>query len=120
MDGHGTCVLVVEDNAEVGTFALRTLRDLGYVPVLARDAQEALAELAKDADRFDVVFSDVVMPGMDGVALAREIRSRWPNLPVVLTSGYSHILAQEGREFELLRKPYSIQELEAALVRAMR
>ncbi len=51
MDGHGTCVLVVEDNAEVGTFAVQTLTDLGYVTVLANNAQEALAELARDADR---------------------------------------------------------------------
>jgi len=70
-DGHGTCVLVVEDNVDVGTFAVQTLTDLGYVPVLATNAAEALAELAKDANRFDVVFSDVVMPGMNGIDLAR-------------------------------------------------
>ena len=116
MVGHGTGVLVVEDNVDVGTFAVQTLRDLGYVPVLASNAQEALAELAKDADRFDVVFSDVVMPGMSGIELGHEIRRRHHDLPVLLASGYSHVLAQNGTYgFELLHKPYSVEELSRLL-----
>jgi CheY-like chemotaxis protein len=116
MDGHGTCVLVVEDNAEVGTFAVQTLADLGYVTVLATNAKEALAELAKDADRFDVVFSDVVMPGMNGIDLAQHIRERHHDLPVLLASGYSHVLAENGTSgFELLHKPYSIEQLSRLL-----
>ena len=67
-------MLVVEDNADVGTFAVQTLADLGYATVLATNATQALAELEADADRFDVVFSDVVMPGMDGIELGQEIR----------------------------------------------
>jgi len=114
-------ILLVEDNEQVGQFAYSLLREVGHLATLASNAAEALRVLEERHAQFDMVFTDVVMPGIDGVALAREIRSRWPNLPVVLTSGgYSHILAQEGREFERLRKPYSIQELEAALARAMR
>ena len=120
-DGHGTRVLVVEDNVDVGSFATQTLDELGYSTVLAPDAGVALAELAKDADRFDVVFSDVVMPGMTGIELAREIRRRHPDLPVVLTSGYSHVLAQQGTDgFDLLHKPYSIEELSRVLQMAAR
>lgn len=116
MDGHGTCVLVVEDNVEVGNFAVQTLTDLGYKTVLANNAQEALTELAKDADRFDVVFSDVVMPGMNGIDLAHEIRRQHHDLPVLLASGYSHVLAQNGTYgFELLHKPYSIEQLSRLL-----
>ncbi|MBA9071591.1 CheY-like chemotaxis protein [Methylobacterium sp. RAS18] len=116
MDGRGTYVLVVEDNADVGTFAVQTLTDLGYVPVLATNAEEALAELAKDADRFDVVFSDVVMPGMNGIDLAHEIRWRHHDLPVLLASGYSHALAQNGTfGFELLHNPYSVEQLSRLL-----
>jgi len=115
-DGHGTCVLVVEDNVEVGTFAVQTLTDLGYVVVLATDAQEALAELGRDADRFDVVFSDVVMPGMNGIDLAHRIRDEHDDLPVLLASGYSHVLAQNGTYgFELLHKPYSVEQLSRLL-----
>ncbi len=116
MDGHGTCVLVVEDNQEVGTFATQTLAELGYVTVWAANAEEALAELAKDADRFDVVFSDVMMPGMNGIDLAHEIRRQHHDLPVLLASGYSHVLAQNGTYgFELLHKPYSVEQLSRLL-----
>ena len=67
---------------------------------------------------FDAVFSDVVMPGKNGVELAQEIKRRFPNLPVVLTSGYSHVLAQEGSHgFELLQKPYSAEQLSRILQR---
>ncbi|WP_412758560.1 hybrid sensor histidine kinase/response regulator [Methylobacterium radiotolerans] len=119
VDGHGTRVLVVEDNTEVGTFAVQTLSDLGYVTVLAVDGPAALAELAKGANKFDVVFSDVLMPGMSGVELGQEIRRLYHDLPVVLTSGYSHILAQNGTYgFELLHKPYSIEQLSQILRKA--
>ncbi len=118
--GHGTCVLVVEDNAEVGSFATQTLAELGYGTVWVRDADAAVAELERASGRFDVVFSDVVMPGRDGVDLAGEIRRRWPAVPVVLTSGYSHVLAQEGTHgFELLHKPYSVEQLSHVLSRVV-
>ncbi|GJE61416.1 PAS domain-containing protein [Methylobacterium trifolii] len=116
VDGHGTCVLVVEDNVDVGTFATQTLAELGYVTVWTANAEAALAELAKDAERFDVVFTDVVMPGMNGIDLAHEIRRRHHDLPVLLASGYSHVLAQNGTYgFELLHKPYSVEELSRLL-----
>lgn len=116
LDGHGTCVLVVEDNIDVGNLAVQSLMDLGYVPVLATNADEALAELEADADRFDVVFSDVVMPGMNGIDLANRIREDYHDLPVLLASGYSHMLAHNGADgFELLHKPYSIDQLSRRL-----
>ena len=109
-------VLVVEDNAEVGRFATDALADLGYTTRLVSSAAHALEELAVGADRFDVVFTDVVMPGMTGIELAQEIRRRHADLPVVLTSGYSHVLSEHGSYgFELLQKPYSDR---AALARA--
>ncbi|MET0427855.1 MAG: PAS domain-containing protein [Microvirga sp.] len=119
VDGHGTCVLVVEDNADVGAFATQSLAELGYATVWAENADQALAELARDAGRFDVVFSDVVMPGMNGIDLGHEIRRRHHDLPVVLTSGYSHVLAKNGTYgFELLHKPYSVEELSRILRKA--
>jgi len=96
-------VLVVEDNLEVGQFATQLLQDLGYETAWAANATEALDLLENNHTRFDVVFSDVVMPGMSGIELGREIRQRYPALPVVLTSGYSHVLAEEGRHAMLLR-----------------
>lgn len=120
-EGHGTSVLVVEDNVDVGTFAVQALSELGYVPTLAANALEALAELKAGAEKFDVVFSDVVMPGMSGIELAQELRKHYPGLPVVLTSGYSHVLAQNGSAgFELLHKPYSLDQLSRVLSKASR
>ena len=111
-EGHSLHVLVVEDNLEVGRFATQILEDLGHKTVWATNAEEALVEIERIPFRFDAVFSDVVMPGMGGIALARLLRERCPDLPVVLTSGYSHVLAQDDAHgFELLRKPYSAEEL---------
>ncbi len=119
-DGRGKKVLVVEDNIEVGRFSTQLLQDLGYATTWAANAGEALS-LLDEVDGFDVVFSDVVMPGMGGVELGEEIRRRRPGLPVVLTSGYSHVLAEEGRHgFELLHKPYAVEELSRILRRVIR
>jgi PAS domain S-box-containing protein len=119
--GKGRRVLVVEDNVEVGQFATQILQDLGYAPIWAANADEGLKLLAANPNGFDVVFSDVVMPGMSGLELGRLIRQRYPKLPVVLTSGYSHVLAEEGRHgFELLQKPYAAEELSRVLRRLVR
>jgi two-component system NtrC family sensor kinase len=116
VDGGGMAVLVVEDNPEVGKFAADALAELGYTVTLVGNATHALEELMSDASRFDVVFTDVVMPGMTGIELAKEIRRRHFDLPVVLTSGYSHVLAQNGSYgFELLQKPYSSEQLSRIL-----
>ncbi|MCJ2065697.1 PAS domain S-box protein [Methylobacterium sp. J-088] len=115
-EGHGTCVLVVEDNPDVGAFATQALRELGYHTVWATDGEKALVEIERIPFQFEVVFSDVMMPGMDGITLAHRILDRRPGMPVVLTSGYSEVLAQEGAHgFELLRKPYSEADLSRIL-----
>jgi PAS domain S-box-containing protein len=119
MLAQGACILVVEDNQEVGSFATEALSELGYKTCLAVDAASALVELGSQGAGFDLVFSDVVMPGMSGIELGQEIRRRFPHVPVVLTSGYSSVLAeQDGHEFELLQKPYSMDELSTALAKA--
>lgn len=113
----GACILVVEDNSEVGSFATQALSELGYTTKLAIDASSALVELG--GGTFDLVFSDVVMPGMSGIELREEILRRFPHIPVVLTSGYSSVLAEQVEMgFELLQKPYSLDELAKALAKA--
>ena len=108
----GLRVLVVEDNEAVGQFAVEMLADLGHSPTRASNAEEAFAHLGADASGFDAVFSDVMMPGMDGLAMARVLRERFHSLPILLASGYSHVVAQEGTHgFELLQKPYSVGAL---------
>ncbi|KAA2235567.1 PAS domain-containing protein [Salinarimonas soli] len=118
--GRGTRVLVVEDNRNVGEFSTQLLQDLGYETTWAGNAADALAYL-NEQQAFDVVFSDVVMPGMNGVELGHEIRRLYPELPILLTSGYSNVLAEEGRHgFELLQKPYAAEELSRVLRRVVR
>ncbi|WP_249152970.1 PAS domain-containing sensor histidine kinase [Bradyrhizobium sp. AUGA SZCCT0240] len=110
--GRGYRVLVVEDNDDVGQFSTELLEDLGYMVRRADNADTALAILAEDEFAADLVFSDVIMPGMNGVELAGVIRERYPGLPVVLTSGYSNVLAENAhRGFELIQKPYSVESL---------
>ena len=108
-------VLVVEDNADVRGFAVDLLQDLGFEAEVAESAQAAM-QLLSDGAAFDVIFSDVVMPGMSGIEFAQIVRERSPEVPIVLTSGYSHVLVEEGRHgFPLLHKPYSAEGVARAL-----
>ncbi len=115
-DAKGLNVLVVEDNVDVAAFAVSALRELGCGVYLARNGSDALAELEQNRQRYHAVFSDVVMPGISGLEMARALRERYPDLHVVLTSGYSELLARENDHgFPLLRKPYTLGGLAQAI-----
>jgi CheY-like chemotaxis protein len=119
--GSGMSVLLVEDNIELANFAADGLTELGYSVTLVDNATDALAELVMDSDRFDVVFSDIVMPDMTGLDLAQAVRDRGIGVPVVLTTGYSEALSQDGKiDFELVQKPYAIDQLSRVLHRLAR
>ncbi|MDF2605615.1 PAS domain-containing sensor histidine kinase [Sphingomonas sp.] len=109
-------VLMVEDNEVVGRFARTLLEELGQTTTWATNGESALRLLEESNGGFDLVFTDVVMPGISGIDLAKEVERRWPHCRVVLTSGYSHVLAEEGNHgFPLLRKPYSLDKLMSVL-----
>ncbi|KRA67310.1 hypothetical protein ASD89_02715 [Caulobacter sp. Root656] len=109
-------VLLVEDNEGVGKFAAGLLKELGQAVTWVGDGQAALKALNNDAEGFDLVFTDVVMPGINGLELAQLIQQQRPDLQIVLTSGYSHVIAEQGAQgFPLVRKPYSIDGLLAIL-----
>ncbi len=114
-------ILVVEDNEAVGKFAMQLLHDLGHSTSWVQNAVEALRVIESGPTMFDLIFSDVVLPGgMNGVDFADEVRRRWPTVHVVLTSGYSETLAQgRGRDYELLRKPYSAEALSRHIQNAL-
>ncbi len=113
--GRGETVLVVEDDDRVRRLTARRLTDLGYRVLQARHGAEALALLG-ETPGVEIVFSDLVMPGgMSGFDLARQVRERWPEASVVLTSGYSAELMNQADiaqlDLKVLRKPYRQSEL---------
>jgi len=115
--GGGAAILLVEDNDRVREFAEGLLAELDYRVVSAATGEEALELLEEQS--FDILFTDVLMPGMSGLELACEVRRRRPGLPVLLASGYSAEMASSGaRAFATIAKPYGAQSLGAALVSA--
>jgi PAS domain S-box-containing protein len=117
--GHGSPaarVLVVEDDPNLAELAADIMRELDYEPVVVHGAADALAAINR-GDDFQLVFSDVVMPGgISGMEMARRMRLRRPELPILLTSGYSETAtAAGGPEFPLLLKPYELNDLRQAI-----
>ncbi len=116
--GQGT-VLVVEDNPEVAAVTASLVEQLGYRTLRADNATEALNFLQR-GEQIDLVLSDVVMPGsMNGIALAQAIGSRYPQIPVLLTSGYSDMVQTAASQFAVLRKPFQLPVLEKSIREAL-
>jgi two-component system NtrC family sensor kinase len=116
---HAGTVLLVEDNMEVAEVGQAYFEQLGYQVRHTTSAQAGL-DLIESEDRIDLVFSDILMPGgMNGLQLAEAVRRRFPDVTVLLTTGYSSS-AQDAvrRGFEVLQKPYDLGGLERALRQA--
>jgi signal transduction histidine kinase/CheY-like chemotaxis protein len=113
-DARKQRVLVVEDDADVMNTAAECLRDCGFEVLTAADGDQGLAIL-RSARRVDILFSDIAMPGsLNGVQLAREGVAIWPDLKVLLTSGYAGSLLQDrgfSEDWPLLNKPYRRDDL---------
>lgn len=118
LTGMGT-ILLVEDEEAVRSFGARALRNKGYQVIEARSGEGAMEVLQREPG-IDMLITDVVMPGMDGVTLARLVRMEMPHVHIVLISGYSDEIAvgevpdDEGLHF--LPKPFSLKQL-AGLVK---
>lgn len=116
--GRAGRILLVEDNDQVGAFAAILIGELGHDVTRARSARKALELIA--SERFDAVFSDVVMPGMSGLELADALSRSHPDLPVILTTGYSDEIASSGPVGRpVLLKPYRLETLATALDEAL-
>ena len=112
----GEKVLLVEDNPEVQETAGMLLDQLGYRVFRAQSAATAL-QLLQSGEAVDLVFSDIIMPGeLDGMALARQVKEEYPDVAVLLTSGYAKAANAQEAGFPILRKPYKL----ATLARAIR
>jgi CheY-like chemotaxis protein len=111
-------LLLVEDNDELGQATEMLLTLFGYRVTRASSAEEAIELLDAGAIRFDIVLSDVVMPGgMNGVSFAQYLQKNLPEMPIILITGYAaHLRNKHG--FEILQKPCAPDVLLAALRRA--
>jgi CheY-like chemotaxis protein len=115
---EGGTALLVEDNPEVAKVTEQMIEQLGYRVQRAGGAREAL-ELAAGTP-FDLVISDIVMAGaMDGVGLARALRQRQPDLPVVLVTGFAGSVTEPELEFSVLRKPFEVSDLSRVMAKAI-
>jgi PAS domain S-box-containing protein len=112
-------VLLVEDNPDVQEVAVMLLEELGYHVLHVQSADAALQLLAS-GERVDLVFTDIVMPGeRDGMALARQVRAEYPDIAVLLTTGYAKAATTRDAGFPVLRKPYQISTLARAVREAL-
>ena len=113
-------VLVVDDDPDVRLFLSTSLETLGFDVVVAEDAGRGLA-LLETVDP-DLVLVDFAMPGMNGAEMARVVRTRRPDLPIIFASGYSETAAIEravGKSATFLKKPFGVSDLEAVLCTAL-
>jgi signal transduction histidine kinase len=116
--GRAGRILLVEDNDEVGAFAEQLLEELGHDVARVRSGEEALDRAL--AEKFDLVFTDVVMPGMSGLDLAGRLTEERPGLPIILTTGYSDEIATSGAGGRpVILKPYRPEALAAAIDQAL-
>jgi DNA-binding NtrC family response regulator len=113
--GRGERILVVEDEANLAEFIKKALSRNGYTVFLACTISEARTIFKDEKGRFDLVFSDVVLPDGNGIHLIDVFKRYKPGLPVILSSGYSDHKLQlpliEERGYRFLKKPYTMLEL---------
>jgi CheY-like chemotaxis protein len=113
-------VLLVEDNQEVSLITVEYLTELGHRTVAVAAAESALERLTQR--NFDAVLTDVSLPGMSGIELAKELVKQYPKLPVVISSGYGSnvevMLGTRQPGVFVLPKPYDISTLEKTLSQA--
>ena len=108
-----TKILIAEVDTAVREFASRALVNAGHEVIAAADGLQALEAL--ENDEFDLLLSDIVMPELDGIALALKVSRGWPDLPILLMTGYA---AERQRAHNLdalihdvISKPFTLQQI---------
>jgi len=119
LPGLGKTILLVEDEPGVRSLATLVLQSAGFNVTACENAQVAASVFSRTPKRFDLLFSDVVLPGKNGIELAISLREMAPSLPVLLCSGYADDRVRwasiEKEGFHFINKPYPT----AALLRAV-
>ena len=114
-------ILVVDDEPLILDAVADQLEDCGFKVIKAQSAEEAIS-LLEDGERVDAAFNDVRMPSMDGVALLRWINERYPDVPVILTSGYSDAVVRADElcaGHGIVQKPYDLDVVADLLIQAL-
>ena len=111
-------VLLVDDDALISMATAELLNDLGHQVIEAHSARKAL-EILRAGAAVDLVMTDQAMPGMTGIQLAAEIRASWPDLRVVIATGYAELPKAGGLELPRLDKPYGQEDLAAVIASVM-
>jgi CheY-like chemotaxis protein len=114
-DSERSTILVVDDDPAILEYAGGVLEECGYAVLTALNAATALVTL-RNNERIDLLFTDLVMPGSDGIELARRAAEEIPGLKVLYTTGYSTDPAPGGC---LLKKPYRPHQLAGAIAAAL-
>lgn len=120
--GNGETVLVLEDEPSVRKLVCRMLRDLGYRPIETADAEECIA-VAKTSEKVDLLLTDIIMPGMDGCEVRRQVAALRPGIGTLFMSGYTDdILARHGFEemgSQFIAKPFTHAALARKICEAL-
>ena len=117
VSGRPLSILAVDDDVLVLMNTAALLEDLGHQVTEAESVAEALEHL--EARPFDLVITDQVMPGATGLELVALIRERWPDLPVILATGYAELPAEIGATLHQITKPFMQHDLVKALAKVM-
>jgi PAS domain S-box-containing protein len=121
--GGAERILVVEDNPQVRASVVRQARSLGYAVTEADDGAAGLAACEAAPRPYDLMLTDVVMPGMNGKALADAVAARWPTTKIVFMSGYTdNVLGNRGEidgDVRLLSKPFRKSDLAQVIRQAL-
>jgi len=114
LTGEGI-VLIVEDEDAVRIFSSRALTNKGYTVLEANSGEAALTIVEERGKEIDVIITDVVMPGITGPAMVKDVMAKYPEISVIFISGYGEDVFSESygssREFEFLPKPYTLEQL---------
>ena len=118
-NGRRAKILVVDDDDDVRTVTTATIEELGYSVVTVAEGKEALTKLREE--RFDLLITDVAMPGMDGVELARRARNIDDRLPILFSSGYADVqmFGEELSDETVLRKPFRVADVAARIQKVL-
>ena len=116
-------ILIAEDEEPVRNLITRALAEEGHFVVACADGVEALDMLQTEGGAFDLLLSDIKMPDMDGIALTLAVARDFPNIPILLMTGYAdqreRLAGLEALIYDVIAKPFAVAEIKFAVATAL-